>query len=95
MLLTVAIWTLGEMMLFPSMAAFTSDLAPEGQKGEYMGLYTMSFNLAFRLAGPWAGVILLERFGPTTLWLAMLAAGLLSALILSSGRAPEGRTNVV
>jgi MFS family permease len=93
-LMTVVIWTLGEMMLFPSMAAYTSDLAPEGQTGEYMGLYTMSFNLAFRLVGPWAGVIILERLGPTSLWLTMLAAGMISALILTrrikgtAGRSP-------
>src|SRR5262249_4415423 len=78
----IALWTVGEMILFPTMAVYTSDRAPEGQRGEYMGLYTMSFNLAFRLIGPWAGVVILERFGATPLWLGMLGAGLISAIML-------------
>jgi MFS family permease len=78
---TVALWTMGEMILFPTMAAYTSDRAPEGQRGEYMGLYTMSFNLAFRLIGPWAGVVILERFGAMPLWLGMLGAGLISTIV--------------
>jgi MFS family permease len=81
-LLTVAIWTLGEMMLFPSMSFYVSDIAPEGRKGEYMGLYMMSFNLAFRLAGPWAGVVLLEKMGPVPLWLGMFGAASVSSALL-------------
>jgi MFS family permease len=73
---------MGEMILFPTMAAYTSDRAPKGQRGEYMGLYLMSFNLAFRLIGPWAGVVLLARVGSTPLWLGMMAAGLFSAILL-------------
>src|SRR5262249_28575119 len=68
---TVALWTLGEMTLFPAMVTYVSDRAPQGHRGEYMGLYTMSFNLAFRLIGPGVGVLILERFGSTPLWLGM------------------------
>ncbi len=80
-ILTVVIWTFGEMVLFPAMSAQVSDLAPAGRHGEYMGLYTMAWGFAF-LIGPWAGTLVLERCGATVLWLAMLGLGLLSAAVL-------------
>jgi MFS family permease len=79
--LTVVIWTFGEMVLFPSMSAYVSDIAPEGKRGEYMGLYMMAFSFAF-MAGPWLGMTAFEHFGATWFWSATLGVGVLSSLLL-------------
>ena len=84
-LVTVVIWTFGEMILFPSTAAYVSDLAPPSRRGEYMGFYTMTFGIAFTV-GPWAGLSLLEAAGGRTLWLACLGVGALSSLLLARVR---------
>src|SRR5678815_4221761 len=80
--LTVVIWTFGEMILFPSTATYVSELAPPGRRGEYMGFYSMTFGIGFTL-GPWAGLNVLEAPGARTLWLACLAVGPPSTLLLA------------
>jgi MFS family permease len=79
---TVVIWTFGEMILFPATAAYVSELAPPARRGEYMGFYSMTFGIGFTL-GPWAGLTLLEEAGARVLWLACLAVGGLSTLLLA------------
>jgi MFS family permease len=78
----VAVWTFGEMILMPGSAAYAAEIAPTGRRGEYMGLYTMSFSFAFSL-GPWLGAMLLERLGPQALWGAALVSGCVSTLLMS------------
>lgn len=77
---TVVVWTFGEMILLPSLAAFVADSSPDERRGEYMGLYSMTFNAAFGL-GPWLGTLVFARFGPGPLWMCCLALGALSALL--------------
>jgi predicted MFS family arabinose efflux permease len=50
----VVLWTFGEMILMPGSSAYAAEIAPPGRRGEYMGMYTMSFNIAFAV-GPWLG----------------------------------------
>lgn len=78
---TVVVWTFGEMILFPTSAAYVAELAPAGRRGEYMGAYTMAFSLAF-VVGPWAGAALLERLGGGALWGVVFACGTLAALVM-------------
>jgi MFS family permease len=78
--ITVAIWTVGEMMLFPAMSAYISDIAPDGQRGQYMGFYAMSFNVAL-MAAPSLGTFGLERFGPMLFWSSMVGIAFVSVLI--------------
>jgi len=80
-LATVVIWTFGEMILFPSTAAYVSELAPPARRGEYMGFYSMTFGIGFTL-GPWAGLNVLEAAGARTLWIACLAVGTISTFLL-------------
>ncbi len=77
-LLSVTIWTFGEMILFPGAANYVSEIAPSARRGTYMGVYQMSFSSAFILA-PWLGTQMLERFGATWLWFATFVLGILSA----------------
>jgi len=78
---TVVVWTFGEMILLPGSSAYVADIAPPERRGEYMGLFTMSFSLAFAV-GPWVGTNVYERHGPRAVWLGTLALGLLSAALL-------------
>jgi predicted MFS family arabinose efflux permease len=92
---TVVIWTFGEMLFFPASAAYATDIAPEARRGEYSGLYTMVFSIAFGI-GPWAGTVVLERAGAGVLWGATFLLGALAAALFvrlpepaRHGEAPE------
>ena len=83
---TVALWTFGEMLFFPASAAYATDIAPDSRRGEYSGLYTMVFSVAFAI-GPWAGTIVLERLGARVLWGSTFVLGLIAAAMFL--RLPE------
>jgi MFS family permease len=79
---TVVVWTFGEMMLFPAMAAHLAEIAPEKRRGAYMGAYSMSLSLALTV-GPWMGTQLLAAFGPAVVWSVMFALGALAGLMMA------------
>jgi MFS family permease len=83
--LSVVIWTLGEMCLFPSMSAWIADAAPPDRRGEYMGLFTMAFGAAFAI-GPWLGVFAYSRFGAGVVWIGCLVVAALSAALFTWNR---------
>ena len=80
--LTVMIWTFGEMILLPASSAYAAEIAPVAQRGSYMGLYTMSFSVAFAI-GPWLGTLTLDHHGPVILWGAAFLLGCLSAAMMA------------
>ena len=79
LVVTIIIWTFGEMILFPASASFISGIAPENKRGEYMGFYQINFSLAFTI-GPWLGMTVLENLGPQLLWLGALLLGVISSI---------------
>jgi len=79
---TVVVWTFGEMLIFPGMADYLTDIAPESRRGEYMGLSQMMMGLAFAI-GPWAGLQILAFAGGRALWLLMMALGLFAAVLMT------------
>jgi len=79
--LLIVVWTFGEMIFFPSSGEFVAKIAPEKQRGEYMGYFQMSFSFAF-MVGPWLGAEALEQLGSFYLWLGSLAFGLISAVLM-------------
>ena len=83
--LTVVVWTLGEMIVFPVGAAQMADFAPAGRSGEYMGAYSSTFSLAM-VIGPWAGTAALDRFGSAVTWAGVFACGLVAALVIGATR---------
>lgn len=90
--ITVVIWTFGEMILLPASSAYVSDIAPREQAGAYMGLYTMGFSIALAI-GPWLGTAVMQRFGPSAVWIGTLVCGVLTAVVilqLPSARARPG-----
>jgi len=88
--LTIVVWTLGEMVLLPGMSSFVAEISPAGSRGAYMGLYTMAFNFAM-VVGPPLGTALLVRGGGRVLWLTMLALGLVSAALFARIREPQAK----
>jgi MFS family permease len=85
----VVIWTFGEMVLMPASSAYAAEIAPPERRGEYMGLYTMSFSVAFA-TGPWMGATTLERWGQKVVWSAAFVFGSVSAILMSRiGRTRE------
>jgi predicted MFS family arabinose efflux permease len=83
---TVVVWTFGEMILLPCTAAFVAEAAPPGRRGEYLGLYSMSFSSAFAVA-PWIGARIMESWGSRVVWACSFAAGLLSVAMVLRLRA--------
>lgn len=82
LIIAIMIFTFGEMIFFPVTAAYTSEIAPEKRKGEYMGYYQMTFSLGFSF-GPWLGTVVYQNFGSATLWLGAFCLGLVSVMLLS------------
>jgi len=76
---TVAIWSLGEMVAAPVGYAFVADIAPDHMRGRYQGLFDLSFGSG-AISGPAVGTFLFAR-GETTFWALCGALGLLSALL--------------
>jgi MFS family permease len=81
LVVTIAIWTFGEMIFFPAAAAFAADISPENRRGEYMGYFQMMFSLSFTIA-PWGGTKILEVYGPQILWTVAFFAGIISMLMM-------------
>jgi MFS family permease len=81
LIITIVIWTFGEMILFPASSAFVAEISPPNRRGEYMGYYQMAFSLAFTL-GPWLGTLVYDNYGGRQVWFAALIVGVLSAAAL-------------
>jgi predicted MFS family arabinose efflux permease len=79
---TVVIWTFGEMFIFPSAAAYVTDISDPERLGEYSGLFAMSFSVAYSV-GPWAGTVVLDRFGGRALWAGTFVLALIAATMIS------------
>jgi predicted MFS family arabinose efflux permease len=97
--LAVVVLTFGEMILFPVAATYVAELAPADRQGEYMGAFWMALSLAM-MVGPWAGTVVMDRFGSRVLWISVFACGLATAgifgLVVSPGvrSARAGETSV-
>ncbi|MBL8192966.1 MAG: MFS transporter, partial [Blastocatellia bacterium] len=79
--ISVVIWTFGEMILFPASSAYVAEVSPVSRRGEYMGIFAMSFGFGTTL-GPVFGTNVLENFGASTLWISCLFLGFLSAIMM-------------
>ncbi len=83
--LTVVVWTFGEMILLPGASAWVAEVAPAHRRGAYMGLFVMSFSVAFA-SGPWLGTAVYDRYGSGVLWSLAFVFGCLSAALLAMTR---------
>ncbi|WP_394432890.1 MDR family MFS transporter [Streptomyces sp. SGAir0957] len=65
--LTVAVWTLGEMVNAPTQSGLVARLSPAEGRGRYQGVYTTSWSAA-ALVAPLAGGWVLDSAGAGWLW---------------------------
>ncbi len=84
---TVVVWTIGEMLLLPSMSNFVAELAPVDRRGEYMGLYSMAWGIAFAV-GPWLGTFTLQRYGHVALWAGAFVIAALASIAMGRMQPP-------
>jgi MFS family permease len=79
--ISIIVFTFGEMIYFPTTAAYTSEIAPSDRRGEYMGYYQMAFSFAFS-AGPWLGTVVYQHYGSVILWSGAFVFGLITTLLM-------------
>lgn len=79
--IAIIIFTFGEMIFFPTTAAYASEVAPAERRGEYMGYYQMTFSFAFS-AGPWLGTVIYQHYGSVILWCSTLIFGLITTALM-------------
>jgi predicted MFS family arabinose efflux permease len=72
-ILTLVVWTLGEMLMIPFANVLVAERAGTGGSGAAMGMYAAMYSVALILA-PVVGLGVYERWGGDVLW---TAAGLL------------------
>src|SRR5574338_101242 len=81
LIISIIVFTFGEMIFFPVTAAYTSEISPADRRGEYMGYYQMTFSFAFS-AGPWLGTVVYENYGSVILWGGALVFGLITTALM-------------
>jgi len=86
-ILLTMIWTLGEMVIFPSASSYIAEIAPTAHRGSYMSLFGTATNLGM-LLGPWGGAIVMEQFGGKGLWFACGVCGLFATIVFFYTREP-------
>jgi MFS family permease len=77
-MLSVAIWTLGEIIMSPVCSSIIADLSPAHLRGRYQGAFTLTWSLAM-LVSPLLGPWLVRARSMETLWAACLGLGLICA----------------
>lgn len=79
LMLTVVVWTAGEMLNAPVNGAYLADLSRPQMRGRYQGVASSSFTLANFIA-PIFGGLLLDHAPPATLWVALAVLGIAVAI---------------
>ncbi|MFF7364743.1 MFS transporter [Streptomyces sp. NPDC008125] len=77
-MLTVVVWSVGEVVNGVVAGAIVTDLAPEEARGRYQGALAWVWQLA-RLIAPATATWLFSTVGPSTLWTACAVIGILTA----------------
>lgn len=77
-MVSVALWTLGEIIMAPVSSSIIADLAPEHLRGRYQGAFYLTFGLAV-VVGPLVGPWLVGATDMRTMWLSCVALGVACA----------------
>jgi len=79
---TVAVWTFGEILSMPLLAALIAGRAGPETRGRYMGIFSFAFSLAF-IVGPAAGAAVYGHLGGDALWFGCAGVTVLLAIAFS------------
>ena len=77
--LTVAVWTLGEIINSPTQMGLVVRLSPVHGRGRYQGMYALSWSVA-SLAAPLLGGTVIDHYGPDALWAGCAVIGTVAAV---------------
>jgi MFS family permease len=88
--MTVAIWTLGEIIGATIAPAIVADLSPVDMRGTFQGVFGAAYGFAAFL-GPIIGGWVFEHLGSTTLWAGAFGLGCILALGYLAMARPAGR----
>ena len=88
--LSVAIWTLGEIAATSVAPTIIADLSPVELRGLYQGIFGAAWGLAYFI-GPLAGGWVYEHLGSNVLWIGCLAIGIVIAFCYLALSAPAKR----
>lgn len=89
---SVVVWSLGEVAVAGIAASLVADLAPADARGRYQGAFSWTWGMS-RFAALTLGVALYTGAGAATLWWGSLAAGLVAAVaVLGLRTRIEART---
>lgn len=76
--ISIAVWTLGEILFSPLAPALIADLSPPELRGSYQGAFQLSWGGA-GLLGPALGGLIMGQLGARTLWVLCLCIGVSAA----------------
>ena len=82
-MLTVVVWTLGEIGFNAVGPALVADIAPAALRGRYNGVVGMSFGAAAFVA-PLVGTWVFDDYGEPVLWIGCLALSMVSAALVAA-----------
>jgi predicted MFS family arabinose efflux permease len=80
---TVVVWTMGEILSMPSLAALIVNHSDDAVRGKYMGMFSFAVALAVAL-GPSLGAVIYDSPGPNFLWFGCGGMGILLFLGFTS-----------
>jgi MFS family permease len=90
-LVAMVIATVGELVMSPTATTLVATLAPADMRGRYMGIYSLTWNVAAGI-GPLMGGFLGDNLGPKSIWIGGLLIGLVSIFgFIAIRRAGNGR----
>jgi len=75
--MTVVVWTAGEMLSMPLIEGAAANRADERSRGSYMGVFTVAFTTAMTV-GPFIGTWAYQAYGPESLWYGCGVAGIVA-----------------
>jgi len=93
LLVTVVVWTLGEIVWSPVAAAYVADLAPREVQGRYQAMFGLTSAAGLAIA-PAIGPAI-YAWSPATLWATCAVLGLCGAALCTMLRRPRRVTQVV
>jgi len=82
----VILYTLGEMLVAPSIPALISESTPKSKAGHYQSIVSMSSTFP-KAIGPLLGGVLIEHTSYTTLYFSAIGILILSLFVFKLGRA--------
>ncbi|TCP55410.1 putative MFS family arabinose efflux permease [Tumebacillus sp. BK434] len=89
MILSMAVFTIGEVLCFPAGSVLLDRLAPDGMRGTYFG--TQSFKYLGTSIGPWLGGVVLVGSGAEALFLGTALVAQIGTLFYWLGQRRAGQ----